>query len=264
MTYDAKEKSQYLGAPIELYRFAVGDAVFYYTSTDENQTYLGNLYTTEPIHRTEIDQSGEAESAKITITLGRTNPVAAYFIDYTPEPPMTITVLRFHREDVEVLPIFVGKVASASFSGGKAKLSCLPIFEALRTNIPVNTYQSQCNWALYSAQCGIAKASWATAGVVTVISGDTIQATAFGAFADGWFSNGWVETADGDRRWIVDHDGAELTLMSAFTSLSVNDTVTAYAGCDRTEAICLAKFSNVVNFLGFSRVPTRNPFRSGL
>lgn len=264
MSYDAQETSQRAGAPLELYRFAYGDNRYFYTSADEEQTYLGDLYTPEVLTRTEISQSGESEQGSVEVTIPRTNPVAQLFISYPPEPPLGVTVYRKHRSDPEVVTFFAGTVSSVVFTGAVAKLTCLPLFESLRRRVPRNTYQVQCNWALYSAQCGVVSANFRVTAQVTVISGDTIQATAFSAQPDGWFNNGWVERANGERRWIVNHVGATLTLMSPFVGLAVNEEVFAFAGCDRTEAVCKTKFNNIANHLGFARVPTKNPFQLGL
>ena len=264
MTYDAKERSQFGGAPKELYRFIRGATEYHYTSGDEEETYLGNLYTTETLVRTEPSQGEGPESGQLELTLPRTNPVAALFLPYLPEPAVGLVVYAKHRTDAEVLTVFQGTISTVSFEGATAKLTALPLTARLRRQLPRNAFQTQCNWALYSAQCGVVAASFRTSGVVTVISGDTIQATAFSGQANGWFNNGWVQRASGERRWIVNHVGSTLTLLSPFVGLAVNETVDAYAGCDRTESVCKTKFNNLANHLGFPRVPTRNPFLVGV
>lgn len=264
MTFADRETSLRGAAPVELYRFATGSTTFFYTSSDEEQSYLGDLYSPEAIRRSAPDQNGEASQASIEVTIPRTNPVGAFFIDYTPEPPMGLIVYRFHRGDPEVIPFWKGEVSAIVFSAAEVKLTCFPPFEALRRKIPSNTYQSQCNWALYSAECGVVQGNFLVTAQITVIADDTIQASAFASQPDGWFNNGWVEDQDGQRRWVVDHIGATITLMSPFGDLAVGDTVSAFAGCDRTEAICDSKFANLDNHLGFARVPKRNPFETGL
>ena len=263
MTYDGRETSQDSGEPIELFRFVYGGTVYTYTSADVEQVRLGETYTPEPIQRTQLELDGESLKGAIEITIPRTNPIAVPFVAYAPEPPITVTVIQQHRGESQEL---VGdwEVGQATFEGATVRLSCVPSDAGLRRRIPRNTYQGQCNWALYSAQCGINKDLFKVAATVTVISGLTIQASAFATKPDGWFNNGWVQRANGQRRWVVKHVGAVLTLLSPFVALAVNESVDAYAGCERTEADCATKFSNLVNFLGFPRVPTRNPFGSAL
>lgn len=265
MSYDALETSQRGGKPIELYRFSAGSTrTYWYTSADEEQTYLGDLYVPEVLSRGEIAYSPESDSGGVEVGIPRTNPVAALFVPYLPEPELALVIYRKHRGDPETIVIFTGKVASSVFSASRCTLTCLPLREALRRRIPLNTFQSQCNWPLYSGPCGVAKASFATVGTVSAISEDTVDASAFSPPGSGWFNNGYVERFNGERRWIINHVGSTLTLLSPFVGLVVGESLTAYAGCDRTEAVCQSKFSNIVNHLGFSRLPTKNPFTEGL
>ena len=64
----------------------------------------------------------------------------------------------------------------------------------------------------------------------------------------------------GETRFIVDHQGDTVSLISPIPGLSSLDQVWAYWGCDHLEATCQNKFSNLVNHLGWSRLPGRNPF----
>ncbi len=63
----------------------------------------------------------------------------------------------------------------------------------------------------------------------------------------------------GQRRFIVEKVGQDVTLMSPFIGLTVGQTVKAYAGCDGTETVCAQRFANLDKHLGFARVPYRNP-----
>lgn len=263
MTYDARETSQDGGEPIELFRFVHGGLVYTYTSADVEQVRDGETYTPEPMHRSQLELDGESLKGAIEITVPRTNPVAAPFVAYAPEPPITVTVIQQHRSESEEL-VGTWEIGQATFDGAVVRFTCVPADAVFRRRIPRNTYQGQCNWALYSPQCGINKDLFKTTGTVTVVAGLTIQASAFAAQPDGWFNNGWVQRATGERRWIVKHLGAVLTLLSPFVGLAVNEVVDAYAGCERTEVACDTKFGNLVNHLGFPRIPTRNPFGSGI
>lgn len=264
MSFDALETSQRGGVPVELYRFDWGQTRYCYTSADEDITYLGDLYTSEAVLRSSARQSGELEQGGIEIELPHTNPVVAPFLSYSPEPPIAVTVFAKHRTDPEAITVFLGSLASVTVRGAVATLQCLPLYEVLRRTVPRNTYQAQCNWALYSAQCGVLAGNHRLTAKITAINAEEIQATAFSSKPSGWFDNGWVERATGERRWIVSHVGSVVTLMSPFVGLAVNEDVFAYPGCDRTESDCKTKFSNLLNFLGFPRIPTRNPFEAGV
>ncbi len=264
MSYDSVEKSTYSGAPVELYRFTQGASAWRYTSADASQTYNGEGYAPEVISRGQIDQSQEEHAGNVEVKLPRDNEVAELFISYLPVIPVSLTVYRFHRSDGQAVTIFIGKVASIAFEGSEATLTCQPVSGVFKRSIPWQLYQEQCNLPLYSAACGIDKASYKVRGTVSGIGSDTITSSAFGTQSDGWFNNGWVQRDNGEVRWIIGHTGNTLTLMNPFDDLVVSENVDAYAGCDRTESVCSSKFNNLVNHLGFARIPTDNPYDSGI
>lgn len=263
MTFDAKEKSVYDGAPVEIYRFVCGGSVWTWTSGDTTQVYQGATYEPETIERGEIDQNGEDEQGQLELTVARTNPVADLFIADLPVRPVMLEAFRLHRGDAEVVRFFSGEVASAEFQGSRVKLVCLPASQAFRRRIPGNTFQTQCNWAHYSPACGVNKDLHRVTGTVTAIAGVTIQAAAFATQPNGYFTAGWVETAAGETHWVTAHAGAVLTLMTPFRELQIGDTVHAFRGCDRTITACKA-FNNLARYAGFPFVPTRNPFDVGV
>jgi uncharacterized phage protein (TIGR02218 family) len=263
MTYAARETSQALGEPIELFRFIYGSTVYTYTSADVEQSRSGETYTPAPIHRGQLELDGESLKGAIEISVPRDNPIAAPFVAYAPEPAITVTVISRHRSEAQEV-VGTWEIGHARFEGAECHLTCVPTDANLRRRIPRNTFQAQCNWALYSPQCGVNKDLFKVLATVTVISGETITGSAFSSQPDGWFNNGWVERANGERRWIVKHVGTVLTLVAPFATLLVNEQVTAFAGCERTEAVCASKFANLDNHFGFARVPTRNPFGSAL
>lgn len=264
MSYDALELSPRGGSPVDLYKFASGSRAWYLTSADEKITYLSDTYTPEAISRGAIKEDSEAAAGSVSVTLPRTHPIAQLFIGYVPEPAMTLLLLSKHRTDPGVYELFRGEISSARLEGARIELLGVPDLAADDQPIPRNTCQAQCNWALYSNQCGISKAAFVVSGPVNLIAADTLQVTAFGAKPSGWLNNGWVERANGERRWILDHVGPTITLMSRFLDLAVGEVVTAYAGCDRTESVCDSKFGNHLRFLGFPRVPVKNPFDVGV
>lgn len=263
MTYAARETSGTAGRPVELYRFSCGSDVWAWTSADVATDALGLTFAPAAIARGEVDTSDEDTQGSLEVTVPRTNEVAALFVADLPPAPVMLEVYRYHRADAELVLFWSGEIASAEFAGSSALLAGIPVSRVLRRSLPSAAYQAQCNWALYSPQCGVNKASYRTTAVVTAISGFTISAAEFDIPADGYFRAGWVETATGEKHWVTAHAGAVLTLLTPFRSLAVGDTVYAYPGCDRTIAACKT-FSNLARHLGFPFVPTKNPFATGV
>lgn len=263
MTFDARERSTYDGAPVELYRFACGSSVWTQTSGDRPQSYASATYEPATITRGEIDQNGEDEQGQLELTLARGNPVTDLFIPDLPVRPVTVQAFRFHRGDAEVICFFTGEIASAEFTRSKVRLVCLPASQAFRRRIPTLCFQGQCNWALYSAPCGLNKDAFRLTGVVATISGVYIEVGGVATHPDGYFKAGWVEIPGGETHWITEHVGAVLTLLTPFRDLHMGDTVHVYPGCNRTITACKA-FGNLAHFCGFPYIPTKNPFTTGI
>jgi uncharacterized phage protein (TIGR02218 family) len=263
VTYAGRETSAYGGAPVELYRFTCGGLTWSWTSGDVEQTALGLTFMPAPISRGEVDTSDEDTQGSLELVVPRTNQVAGLFIADLPPEPVMLEVYRLHRGDAEIVLFWSGEIASAEFVGSAVRLAGIPVSRVLRRQLPPHTFQGQCNWALYSPQCGVNKLTYRITATVTAISGFTISATEFDAQPDDYFRAGWVETVTGEKHWVTAHVGAVVTLLTPFRSLAIGDVVYAFPGCDRTIAACKS-FSNLPRHLGFAFVPTKNPFRTGV
>ena len=267
MSFDAAEKSTYDGSPVELYEFSSGPVAsptyWRYTSADEVQTFTSHTFTPEVISRGAMDAGDEDTQGSLEVTVLRTNPVAALFIPALPSFPVMLTIYRFHRGDGEVVKLWSGEIAACKFSGATVKMTGMPSGAVLRRKIPICTFQSQCNWALFSSQCGLLMSVYKFTGEVAEMVANGFNLVDDGGHADGYFRVGWAETANGEKRWITDHVGMRITLFSPFTSLTIGQTVYLYPGCDRTLAACKT-FNNLQRYGGFPFVPVKNPFTGGL
>lgn len=263
MSYDARETDAYAGAPVELYRFTCAANTWTYTSADVAQSYLGVTYKPQAITRGEIDASDEDSQGSLEVTLPLTLPVALLFIADLPPAPVTLELFRMHRGDTEVVSLWSGEISKCDFAGSVARLTGQPVSRALRQQLPPNSFQAQCNWTLFSPQCGLDRNTYRVAATVTAVSGFDVTATEFASHADGYFTAGWLEDAAGEKHWIVAHVGDTVTLMTPFRSLAASDAVSAYPGCDRTIAACKV-YGNLQRFLGFPYLPTKNPFVVGV
>lgn len=122
-----------------------------------------------------------------------------------------------------------------------------------------------CDAELGDSRCGVdtQNAAWRGTGVVSAVQADgTLTVTGLGAFTQGWFDHGrlsWTSgalagRAAGISAHRVTAAGATLHLRGGPVP-SVGDAFVAVAGCDRSFAMCKAKFSNGLNFRGFPHVP---------
>jgi len=128
-------------------------------------------------------------------------------------------------------------------------------------------YQGQCDADLGDTRCGVDLDNAAYLGSGTVdstVSGASFAATGLGGFDAGWFTRGFVtwDTGGnaGEKMEVKLHTKASGTVTIALwqtpaVGVSIGDTFTIRAGCDKQFTTCKAKFSNVVNFRGFPHIP---------
>lgn len=264
MTYDSLEQSPYGAAPIECFKFVSGMAEYRYTSGDAAVVVYGETYEPQPISRGEIDQSTEADGGSVEINIHRLDPLALLFMPYMPVDPVTVQVFRLHRSEPETKEPFSGVVAEAKFDRSGCTLKCTGPQSNLKRAVPRLHYQRQCNWSLYSSQCGVNRESFKDTAVLSAVVAATVTSATFDARADGYYEGGWVETTDGHRRTVLKHVGDTLTLIAPFFGLSAGATVYAFAGCDRTMAICTSRFNNLENHNGFEGILPKNLFQKGI
>ncbi len=261
MTFDARERSRSSGQPVEGFRFAQGSHLWLYTSADRKITLPAGAFTPEAITRSELDFSQEDTGESIEFTIPRTNPVAALFIGDLPSTPVWVTVYRAHRGDEDLaVTVFSGKVIRARFEESEAILTGASLMAMLARTVPTLAMQTPCNHVLYSAPCGANPTASRDQITVTSVDGATVVSNDFATRPDQWFRGGRLESADGETRFIADHIGNTVTLISPLPGLASLDVVWAYWGCDHLETTCRDKFDNLVNHLGWSRLPGRNPF----
>lgn len=268
MTLDSREKSTYEGSPQELYRFAHQANVWRYTSANEDVTSGADggsqVYTKQPITRTGVEYNQEDGSGSLDLSLPATLAVSLLFLQQSPAGQVTVTIYRSHYLDGQALPVFLGRVVRAEFKPGACVLKLAPLSVSFGRAVPRLKYQGLCTWALYGPGCGVNRATYKASSIIMAFDRFTIRVPAAGSQVDGYYTGGYAELADGSTRYIVSHVGTSLVLRAPFTALALNQAVDLYPGCDRTEATCAAKFSNLVKFLGFPRTPLKNPHTEGM
>lgn len=154
----------------------------------------------------------------------------------------------------------VGTLGEIQSEGLLYKAELRGLLHKLQNNVGRMVTPS-CDTQLGSALCKVnVEALRAAATVATVTDNRTFTATGF-AVPDGYFAFGevtWVTGANAGKRMEVRSQTAagaiELQLEMPHPILP-DDTFTVIPGCDRSKAVCISKFNNVVNFRGFSFVP---------
>jgi uncharacterized phage protein (TIGR02218 family) len=139
-------------------------------------------------------------------------------------------------------------------------------------NAPVGrVFSRYCDADLGDARCmkDVAGAAYTGAGAVTeVLGSSTFRASGLSDYDTGWFARGRLIWADGGESEIAAHrtEGAEAlleTLDPPGALLAIGAAFTITAGCDKSIAICKAKFANTFNFRGFPHMPGNDAVQAG-
>lgn len=261
MTFEARETSTHDGAPFECYWWSCGPQNWRQTSGDVERVLGGFTYTPEVLSHTEINQDQEIHAGGLKVELAPDNPVADLFRRYLPSRPVSLVIFQGHDGEAETEGIFIGTVGGVT-KGEFLELHLVPEAEALKGQIPSLKYQGPCPRELFSPGCQVNRMAFQVTDSLTYVSGVTIKAPVFATKPDGWFTGGWVDF--GLQSMAVQaHVGDTLILFYPMDGLQASSTVVVVPGCDGREATCRDKFANVVNHLGFARIPYRNPFGEG-
>jgi uncharacterized phage protein (TIGR02218 family) len=130
--------------------------------------------------------------------------------------------------------------------------------EILNVKLPRNLYQATCLNTLYDSYCTANKNSFVGGG--TIVGASKIAVTVSNTNAANYFDLGYIVfntgALAGVKRTVKSNNANTFNLLNPLPSLPANgDVFTAYAGCDKTQATCQSKFSNVIHFRGFPYVP---------
>ncbi len=158
--------------------------------------------------------------------------------------------------------IFTGRVVEIDAGRSLATFNINSHLELLSQQMPRNLYQPGCLNTLYDSACTLSKGTFTSSG--TVASGTTVSTVnATLSQATGYFNLGTVTFTSGQnngfKRSVKQYTHGT---PSNFTMLfplpytpAISDTFTIIPGCDKLQATCNTKFSNLTNFRGFPYIP---------
>jgi uncharacterized phage protein (TIGR02218 family) len=246
--------------------------VLRYTTWDSNLIVLGNSFLTGPPHiaRSAIEEKlgMDVATLEITIQASLTNTLngvpilqaigqglfdgAAFRIDrlfMDSNSTQIGTVVRFSG--------FIGQVEELTRSTAKITVNAATAY--LSMQLPSIILQPGCTNTLFDPRCGLSKASFANN--LTVQAGSSVnKLITASAQPDTYFDNGQLVFTSGANNGLVKAVRQYFAGTIYFNSPlpfapNVGDAFTAYPGCDKTQATCAGKFTNLANFEGFPYVP---------
>jgi len=261
----------------DLYTFTLlGGTTLRFTSFDRDRTIGGNTWIAPPvgpvIRRNTLTQSIGIEVTTMDLTLS-TN--GSHLLNGVPWiqaarggalDGMKVLLERAAMPAAAPDDVSNGKYWKFSGDCGQAELDRLSIYltvnsrvEIFNRPVPANLYQAGCMHTLYDAGCTLSKASFGSSS--TVAAGSTVSTINCGlAQAADYFSLGTVSFTSGvnsgSTRSIKKYSPGVITLSRPLIAAPANgDAFTAFAGCDKTQATCTVKFSNLPNFKATPFVP---------
>jgi uncharacterized phage protein (TIGR02218 family) len=158
--------------------------------------------------------------------------------------------------------IWCGRLSEVTRQGAAFSAELISLKADLERQIG-RVYSRVCDADLGDARCGavLDDAALSVAGVVTHVS-DDLSLLAFGVdgYEAGWFTGGvlsWTGGPNAGRKArVVRHAGTMIELARAMPSpVGIGDAFVVTAGCDKSFAMCGARFGNRVNFRGFPHMP---------
>ncbi len=260
----------------ELYDLTLADGTaLHYTTFDRNLEVGGTTYLSGPPNFTRGTVEEGIRVSKIgTLSL----EIHASASDLIGGVPILQKIARgdFDKAQITVRRLFmdsalnqqgtvirfVGNIGDLDqLSRTMAKFTCKSKVEDLNIQLPRNILQPTCMHTLFDAGCALNKSAFAVNG--TVQAGSTVNKLITNLTqADSYFDNGQLVFTSGANnghvaavRTYTNSGGTVYFFMPLPTAPAIGDTFTIYPGCDKTQATCTAKFSNVTNFGGFPYVP---------
>jgi len=260
MSYADYEESDYSGQPLELFRFAMGDRLWLYTSGDAVVSKDEDEYQPCYIKRGTFTKGGDAQKSSMEIEVAATNDVAMLFRTGWLSSVMTVTVFRHHYGDSDFSILWKGRVTSCKWSGSVAALTTESVFTLFKRAGLRRVYQVGCPHALYSDACGVNADDYALTTTVTEVSGTDVTLDGISSYGTGYFLGGMIQYGN-DLRMITAHSEADtVSIIDAMDGLAEGETVTVWPGCMQTVSACKNKFNNYDNYGGLPFLPADNPF----
>ena len=174
---------------------------------------------------------------------------------------------NFGDTSAGLVTMFYGRVVEIDAGRTRATIKVNTHLELLSLQWPWRLFQPGCSRTLFDAGCTLVKASFGLG--YHVIDGSTLQVmqTDFNQ-SDGVASLGTLTFTSGalagKSYGIQSQTAGALTMTIPLPALPApGDAITVYPGCDKTQATCQNKFSNLQHYAGEPFVPVPETALSG-
>ena len=154
-----------------------------------------------------------------------------------------------------------GKWGESTLVDGKYVTEYRSLTQTLQHTVG-KVYGAECSASLGDSNCGVTLATYTVTGTVTSVTNNATFSDSTLTEADGYFNYGLLTFTSGlnsgttlakeVRSFSSDEFSMQLPMPY---EVQVGDTYSVYAGCDKRDVTCIAKFNNIINFRGFPFIP---------
>jgi len=251
---------------MELYTFKYNEELYqYHSGKGPVLLVVGEgTFSPQPIGRKEFSRTFTDDDNTITLPADL-DPAPAYrYLN----PTTLVEVEVKSYPDLRIL--FTGVVAACKFKAETitAEFKVQGKYTLNDGIIPIRTFGTSCSWALFGTNCGVDKSLFGNTMPSTQpqVSPDgySMVDTSFATFPDGYFAGGYLETNPAVQyQYILSHTGNTIHFLVPFNLAHIGNTISVFAGCDKTAATCTERFDNFSRFSGFPYIPEKNPVTEG-
>ncbi len=163
----------------------------------------------------------------------------------------------------EVAAGFFGK---ATLMDDHYRIEGMSLIDALNQAVG-SIYQAACPRTLGDAGCTVNLAAITVTGSLTSVTSSSVVRDSSRSEAADWFGAGTIHFTSGVNAGlkpleVKDYaaNGTVTTFEPFYYTPVIGDAYVLVPGCRKREADCRDKFSNIVNFFGFTRIPTSSTY----
>ena len=156
--------------------------------------------------------------------------------------------------------LFKGIIIDTSIDmDGQMTVKLSSDLRVLERSMPRFKLQRQCNYLLYSEQCGANKANFTVSAMVTSVNGRTATVEISTTKPEKFFTGAQLIDADGNKHIVLKDVGTYTTRTFTVDSNISTGSVLLIAWCDKSIHCCANRFGNAIHFGGCPYLPNNNP-----
>ncbi len=247
---------------VVLYKFTLDNGSYvYYTNYKRDFVFNGITYKSTRINHGKLYSSMDKNKLTVDIVMDKKHPLVNDYILSRGKLSLLVEITHVNFDNTsDYIVVFRGGLISAYLQGSNSVFKFEDLLLYLNRISNAQNISTICPHDLYGAQCR------ATPIVhllpVAAINGTKITVTGLAALGDNYSIMGRASFGL-EYKSIIKQVGNDIWVPTPFSNLSVGDTLSITAGCDKLATTCRDRFNNLINFGGFKYLPSSDLFADG-